>query len=147
MRAHATATFRFTAEGPMERVGPLFGADRERVWAPGWAPAFVHPAEAHDTDGMVFTVEHEAGASVWVNTQFDLAAGVVQYVYIVPAVLATRITLQLRPAGARTDVEVTYDRTALAPAGDERVRAMSAADAAAGPEWAAHINEYLAKSA
>jgi hypothetical protein len=127
----------------MARVAPLFGADRERVWAPGWAPRFLHPATAADQEGMVFAVRHGHSDAVWVNTRLDLTAGVVQYVYVLPERLATQITLHLAPDGARTQVEVTYARTALRAAANAHVDALAAHDRAAGPEWAQQINDYL----
>lgn len=141
--AHTEATFRFTAEAPMAEVAPLFGADRERVWAPGWNPRFLHPRPAADRRGMVFTVPHGHTDAVWVNSELDLARGVVQYVYVIPGALATLITLHLTPAGAHTDVEVSYERTALTPAVNARVHDLAAKDAQAGPEWSHQINAYL----
>jgi hypothetical protein len=143
---HRAATFHFTADAPPAQVGPLFGADRERVWAPGWAPRFLHPAMPTDEEGMVFTIAHDLGEAVWINTRFDLAAGVVQYAYVIPGVLATLITLDLTPDGLdgeRTQVEVTYQRTALTAAAGDHVAALSNADRGAGPEWERLINDHL----
>jgi hypothetical protein len=143
--AHAEVTFGFTADAAIARVAPLFGADRERLWAPGWAPRFLRPATAADQEGMVFTVPHGHAQAVWVNTRLDLAAGNVQYVYVLPEVVATMITLRLTPLGERTRVEVTYQRTALDARANGRVLQMSAADRVAGPEWEQQINDYLRK--
>src|SRR5262245_28644521 len=112
---HTEEAFEFTADGPMAVVAPLFGADQERVWAPGWEPRFLHPSPAADAAGSVFLVGFGERDAVWVTTQFDLAAGRVQYVYVVPEVLATVITLRITPRGQRTHVAVTYERTALRP--------------------------------
>lgn len=144
-RAHTEEKFAFTARAPMEQVAPLFGAGKERVWAPGWDPQFVHPLPEADEQGMVFTVAHGHLKSVWVNTEFDLKAGRVQYVYVVPNALVTRITLKLTPEGNQTWVEVEYDRTALREDGDAHVRHMGEQDRNSGPEWEKQVNEYLEK--
>jgi hypothetical protein len=144
-RAHSEEKFAFTAQAPMERVAPLFGADHERVWSPGWDPQFVHPQPATDVRGMVFTVAHGHHEAVWVNTQLDLKNGRVQYAYVVPDMLATLITLQLTAEGEKTRVEVKYERTALNADADEHVRRMAEKDRAAGPEWEKQVNEYLGR--
>lgn len=143
VRVHTEEKFLFTAHAPVERVGPLFGADKERAWATKWNPQFVHPSPAADVPGMVFTVAHHHLQAAWVNTEFDLADGRVQYVYVIPEIMATVITLKLKPEGNQTHVDVEYDRTALSPEADARVREMGKQDAGAGPEWEHQINQYL----
>ena len=54
--AHTRTAFDFTVNAPLEQAAPLFGADKERVWAPGWNPQFLYPNPAHDQQGMVFQV-------------------------------------------------------------------------------------------
>ena|SRR5215475_6774966 len=142
-RAHSEEKFSFVAQATMDRVAPLFGADKERVWAPDWNPQFVYPLPPTDVRGMVFAVAHGNHKSVWVNTQLDWKNGRVQYVYVIPDVLATLITLQLTAEGEKTRVEVEYERTALNADTDERVRQMAEKDRAAGPEWEGQVNGYL----
>jgi len=142
-RAHTEEKFAFMANAPMERVAPLFGADKERVWSPGWNPQFVHPVPTTDEEGMVFTVAHSHLKAAWVNTQFDVKNGRFQYVYMIPDALVTVITLQLQPEGNKTQVEVEYDRTALSPDADTHVQHMAEGDRRSGPEWEKQVNEYL----
>jgi hypothetical protein len=144
-RAHSEEKFVFTANAPMEQVAPLLGADKERVWSPGWDPQFVYPLPAADAQGMVFSVAHHHLRSIWVNTELNLKNGRVQYVYVIPDALVTVITLNLTPKANQTIVEVHYDRTALTPEADSHVREMAAQDRASGPEWEQQINQYLEK--
>jgi hypothetical protein len=144
-RAHTEEKFVFTAQAPMEQVAPLFGADKERVWSPGWDPQFIYPVPASDSRGMVFSVAHHHLRSIWVNTELDLKEGRVQYVYVIPDALVTVITLKLTPKGNQTAVEVDYDRTALTPEADAHVHEMATQDRVSGPEWEQQINEYLKK--
>ncbi|HUN61238.1 MAG TPA: hypothetical protein VMU53_04590 [Candidatus Sulfotelmatobacter sp.] len=144
-RVHTEEKFTFTAKGPMEKVAPLFGADKERVWSPGWNPQFVFPAPTADEEGMVFTVAHDHLRAAWVNTEFDLKNGRIQYVYVIPDALATVITLRLTPAGEQTQVEVEYDRTALSAEADAHVRHLADGDRRAGPEWEEQVNGFLEK--
>ena len=142
---HTAERFEFTANGPMERVAPLFGADRERVWAPEWNPEFVSPATPADVRGMVFQVQHGDRRAVWVNTEFDLKAGRMQYAYVIPDKLVTLITIRLTPQEKATRVEVEYERTALSVGANEHVRHLAENDRKSGPEWERQINEYLGK--
>jgi len=142
---HTHRQFDFIAKAPVNVTGPLFGAERERAWAPDWNPQFVWPAQANDQEGMVFTLAHGGRNAIWVNTSFDLGANRVQYVYVVPDTLVTVIELKLTPNGDTTHVAVTYDRTALTGKANHLVREMAERDAHAGPEWARQINGYLGK--
>jgi hypothetical protein len=144
-RVHTEERFSFVALGPLERVAPLFGAHREGLWSPDWNPQFVYPAPASDLPGMVFQVEHGRHPAVWVNTEFDLKEGRVQYVYIIPDSLVTVIRLRLTPEKNTTRVDVEYDRTALSPEADSHVRHMAEGDRVSGPEWEKQVNEYLGK--
>jgi len=143
--AHTEEKFSFTARAPMDQVAPLFGADKEKVWAPHWDPQFVHPLPAADREGMVFTVAHDHLHAAWVNTAFNLKNGHVQYVYVIPDLLVTVITLNLHPEANQTHVEVEYDRTALNSEADDHVRHLAKQDRASGPEWEKQINAYLEK--
>jgi len=145
VRAHTEERFVFTAHAPMEQAAPLFGADKERVWAPRWDPQFIHPSPAADGQGMVFTVAHDHLRAAWVNTAFDLKVGRVQYVYVIPDHLVTVITINLQPQGNQTRVEVQYDRTALSAEADTHALNMAKHDREAGPEWEKQINAYLEK--
>ncbi len=144
---HTERSFAFIANASLAVVGPLFGADKERVWAPDWNPAFVWPVPGADRDGMVFTLAHGDKTAVWVNTCFDLQNGRVQYVYVIPETLVTVITLRLQEQDARTNVVVTYRRTALNAAVNDLIREMADHDAKSGPDWGRQVNGYLAERA
>lgn len=142
--AHVRHHFSFTVRAAAATVFPLFGADLERRWAAGWAPAFVYPTPARDTAGMVFTITHGAMNSVWVNTAFDPGTGRVQYVSVIPGAVTTLIDIQVTPLGtAETTVTVTYERTALSPGANAHVLALGEHDGGQGPHWQAAIANYL----
>jgi hypothetical protein len=143
---HTRERFEFVANAPLQIAWPLFGAHKERHWAPGWDPIFLWPAQAGDQEGMVFKVKQGGNTAVWVNTDFDRTANRIQYVYVIPGVVVTVITLRLAPQGQSTGVEVIYERTALANTANELVGQMAAHDRAAGREWSRQINAYLDQS-
>ena len=101
------------------------------------------PVNGIDREGMVFKVPRGDKTAVWVNTALDRATNRIQYVYVLPDVVATVITLQLAPVSQSTHVAVTYSRTALDVAANELVREMADQDRVAGREWDLQINTYL----
>jgi hypothetical protein len=139
--AHTRTEFHFTIDLTYEDAAPLFGAWEERQWAPGWKPEFLYPNPPADREGSVFRVQKGADSSLWVNTLFDLPAGRVQYVYTLGDRLVTRIDIRLKRNGAgKTDVSVTYERTALDPSANEQVKSLAKEDATSGEQWRDLIN-------
>lgn len=143
---HTREQFSFVANAPFEVAWPLFGADKERAWAPGWQPVFLWPEKAFDQEGMVFEIRHGDRNAVWINTAFDRMAGRIQYVYVIPDVVATVITLKLMPVSDSTIIDVVYERTALLRAANDVVKQMAARDRVADMEWGLQINGYLSRS-
>jgi hypothetical protein len=143
---HTTSSFRLTVGLPYAQAAPLFGAIAEQKWAPDWKPHFVYPSPPADQEGAVFQVEHGSHSSIWMTTIFDLAAGHIQYVYVLDGLLVTRIDIRLRAeAASETDVRVTYERTALDPAAEEHLKHLAEGDSRAGAEWQAQLDVYAAK--
>ena len=63
---------------------------------------------------------------------------------VIPGRLISLIDVRLTPVGAaRTAVEVTYARTALAPAASDDVTAMGTSDHDSGPHWQQAIEACL----
>jgi hypothetical protein len=143
---HTREQFSFVANAPFEVAWPLFGADKERAWAPDWQPVFLWPEKAFDQEGMVFEIRHGDQNAVWINTAFDHMAGRIQYVYVIPDVVATVITLKLMPVSDSTVIDVVYERTALLRAANDVVKQMAARDRVADMEWGRQINGYLSRS-
>jgi hypothetical protein len=142
---HTQEQFSLLANAPFEIAWPLFGAHKERAWAPDWEPVFLWPEKAFDQEGMVFTIRQAQKNAVWVNTAFDRIAKRIQYVYVIPDIVVTVITLQLLPDGPATNIDVVYERTALTEAANERVKDMAARDCVAGKEWSQQINAHLSQ--
>ncbi len=143
---HTHTEFHFVVNAPLEQAAPLFGANEERKWAPEWNPQFIYPVPAHDQQGMVFRIEHGDHSAVWINTAFDLAAGHIQYTYVLNDAMATLIDIHLtRDSALKTGVTVAYERTALIPEANEHVQHFAEGDKKAGKEWEDAINGYFAK--
>jgi hypothetical protein len=144
--AHVSNSFSFTVPASLHDAAPLFGPEGERSWAgTEWNPQFLFPLPGKDVAGAVFTVQHGDHRSVWVNTRFDLEAGRMQYVVVLPDLLVSTIDVALHAIDAtHTRVDVTYIRTALRPEANEHVVAMGRHDREQGPDWERSIKTYLA---
>lgn len=140
---HTRESFTLTVQTPLDEAALLFGAHKERAWAPDFDPKFVHPIPAQDVRGMVFTVSRGERQAYWVNTEFDLDEGRIRYSYVIPEVMATALFINLTPDGEATRVDVTYERTSLSAEGNAIVEQFSAGDRVAGREWQKQINRYL----
>jgi hypothetical protein len=134
---HTHNEFSFRVYAPYKVVGPLFGAEAERTWAGSeWDPQFLYPQPAQDVLGAVFLAGGANHRSVWVNTAFDLDSGHVQYAHFLKDVMVTLIDIHISAHDpSTTDVHVTYERTALSPAANDRVAHFAESDSQAGKEW------------
>jgi len=103
------------------RVFPLFTAEGERTWAPGWNPEML----SGDTErGSVFrTVGHDGGReTVWIVTGYEPHRYRVSYARLVQDsnIGLVDVTCHGSPDGAR--ITVTYTLTGLNKDGDAFVR-------------------------
>ncbi len=81
-----TQSFTIGLNGSVADVTPLFGPVREAEWAPGWSPRFIHPAQALQREGAVFTTTSaKARIEFWLLTTYDPGNGRVEYVVMAPA--------------------------------------------------------------
>jgi hypothetical protein len=135
--AHVVNTFRFELAAPMAQVAPLFAPEAERRWAgEHWNPVFAYPQPGSDVQGAVWTIRHGGVNSVWVNTLFDVAGGRMQYVAVVSHQFTMTVDIRVTALHERrTAVEVTYTRTALDRAANQRVIELGRHDRGSGPEW------------
>jgi polyketide cyclase/dehydrase/lipid transport protein len=106
----------FHLDAQRSQVFPLFTAQGERTWAPGWNPEILSGAEER---GSAFRTRHEDGQeTVWVVTEYKPLEGRVSYAR---TALGSNIGLVdvacTESATGGTDVAVRYTLTALSEAG------------------------------
>jgi hypothetical protein len=98
----------------------LFTASGEREWVTGWDPEFAAPTDDDTDPGTIFETEAHGRRTTWVVTE-SVAGERIAYARVVPADHAGTITVVLRAVGDASEVRVTYDLTALTPAGADRL--------------------------
>lgn len=136
MRVRRTGSFVLAAS--LEQVMPLFTAEGERAWAPGWDPSY--PDSSVHEAGLVWTT---AGPplTTWVTVQADDSQ--VRYARVAEGDSAGTVTVSCRAVDGGTEVTVSYDLTPLSPAGEERLSTFEASYDEMLEHWHRHTTAAL----
>ncbi len=87
---------------------------------PGWHPSFPGPAVDDTEPGTVFETSAHGQHTIWLVT--DRQPGKrISYARVTPGVQAGTVTVILSPVGQHSEVEVTYDLTALTEPAREKL--------------------------
>jgi hypothetical protein len=112
----ATQVQTFHLNAPMVQVFPLFTAEGERAWAPGWEPRIL--SGSNERGSAFITSGHNGSTVTWIVTDFRPAEGRVSYARLVQdsniGIVDVVCTV---PAGGGTDISVRYTLTAVSEAG------------------------------
>jgi len=122
---------------PREEAIALFTPEGERLWADGWDPHYPEPGRREDP-GTVFTTGHGSHQTTWIMV--DHGPEGVRYARVTDGMTAGTVAVDVVGTAERsTQVRVTYDLTALTPAGDTWLEAFDADYEAAIRDWATEI--------
>ncbi len=126
----------------------LFTPRGEQDWAPGWEPHFPAPASDDTEPGTVFeTSPHgqpgtHVPPTVWVVTNRESGRHI-SYARMTPGDRAGTVTVELSAADGASDVEVTYQLTALSAAAEPGLREFADGYAAYLQSWQDAISGWL----
>jgi Polyketide cyclase / dehydrase and lipid transport len=115
----ATQMRTFHLDAPLARVFPLFTANGEREWAPGWEPRILSGAE--ERGSAFITTAHNGGLVTWIVTDYRPAQGRVSYARLVQESNIGLVDVSCTEASGGTDVSVRYTLTAVSEAGESFV--------------------------
>jgi hypothetical protein len=119
----------------------LFTPEGERRWVDGWDPDY-GGADPALVPGLVFRTAHGDEVTTWVVVLVDRGAHVVSYARVTPGSRAGTVTVRcVDDSPGRCVAEVTYDLTALSPAGEH---ALSRLDGDAFGEYLAEWERQIA---
>jgi hypothetical protein len=117
---HVVLTGVVAVAAPPGEAFELFTPEGERRWCDGWDPEWVEPSTGTLLPGAAFCTTHAGEETVWLVVDVDRAAGRVRYVRDTPGSRIGSVEVRCAPApGGGTVARVTYDLTALSPAGQE----------------------------
>lgn len=100
----------FSLPTTAERAMPLFTAEGERAWAPGWDPVFAcdpHP----DEPGQVWTTHAHGVTTTWVTTARTATSAT--YARVTPGHSAGTVSVSIADTSSGCEVTTTYDLTSL----------------------------------
>jgi hypothetical protein len=111
----------FRLEAPLARVFPLFTAEGERSWAPGWEPVILSGAVER---GSAFTTRsHNGIETTWIVADYRPAEGRVSYARLAQGSNIGLVDVTCTPAeGGGTVVTVRYTLTGVSEQGRAFVR-------------------------
>lgn len=115
----ATQMRTFHLEAPLARVFPLFTANGERAWAPGWEPRILSGAE--ERGSAFITTAHDGALVTWIVTDYRPAQGRVSYARLVRDSNIGLVDVSCTEARGGTDISVRYTLTAVSEAGESFV--------------------------
>jgi hypothetical protein len=129
---------------PPDQAIALFTPEGERRWADGWDPQYPQPSR-REGPGAVFTTSHGAHQATWVMV--DHGPDRVRYARIVHGLTAGIVAVDLFASrDDTTRARVTYDLTALGPAGESHLEAFDADYQAEIAAWSTEIAAALQSS-
>jgi hypothetical protein len=117
----ATQVRSFRLDAPLARVFPLFTAEGERDWAPGWEPTVLSGAEER---GSAFVTRGHTGiVTTWIVADYRPSEGRVSYARLAQDSNIGLVDVICTPAeGGGTVVSVRYTLTGVSEQGRAFVR-------------------------
>jgi hypothetical protein len=120
----------------------LFTPRGERDWAHGWHPRFPAGAADDTEPGTVFETDAHGQHTIWVVTSRQPGRRI-SYARVTPGDQAGTVTVTVSPAGSYSEVEVSYELTALTNAADHKLTAFGAGYPAYLQSWQDAITAWL----
>jgi hypothetical protein len=118
--AAATQVGTFHLNAPRERVFPLFTAEGERAWAPGWQPKIL--SGSRERGSAFITTAHSGSTVTWIVTEYRPAEGRVSYARLVQdSNIGIVDVVCTEAADGGTDISVRYTLTAVNETGQSFV--------------------------
>lgn len=112
----------FEISQPADILFPLFSAEGEKLWVPGWDYKNIMGTTSLHEDYIFLTQNHDHGSSeaVWLVKCYDPGAFYVQFYKVESGDKVGIISVQCSKTGKhRTHVQVTYEYVGLSRKGDQ----------------------------
>lgn len=124
-------TVDFQISQPIEVLFPLFSAEGEKLWVPGWDYENVMGSNALHEDYIFLTKNHDHASTdaIWLTKQYRPDSYFVQFYKVEPEDKVGIITVQCRKiADFQTQVEVSYEYIGLSNKGDEFIEKFTSSE-------------------
>ena len=120
---------KFRIGQPAEALFPLFSAEGEKLWVPGWDYVNIMGSNDLHEDYVFLTKNHDhAGTdAIWLVKRYEPESFFVQFYRVEPEDKVGVVTVRCLPIEERlTEVEVTYQYTALGNRGRHFIEGFTA---------------------
>ena len=106
---------------PPREAFRLFTPRGEQDWAHGWRPSFPAPAPDDGRPGTVFETDAHGQHTIWLVTSRQPGQHI-SYARVTPGEMAGMVVITINAADSgQSEVEVTYQLTALTPTADHKI--------------------------
>ena len=112
---------KFQIGQPIEILFPLFSAEGEKLWVPGWDYKNIMGSKDLHEDYVFVTKNHDHATTdaIWLTKKYDPRSYLVQFYKVEPGDKVGVITIKCRPLEKSiTEVDVTYKYIGLSEKGD-----------------------------
>ena len=141
-RQKQTSTIRLTSQP--DDVFALMCPVREYDWLPGWQTKSVHSLSGIVEQDCMFVTPTDGPDAVWITAAHDPAARRLTMYKVVPDTAVTRLDIAVEEASPGSAATITYEHTALGPAGRQLVdRHSKSGYEKAIAAWQQLIDRYL----
>jgi Polyketide cyclase / dehydrase and lipid transport len=123
--ARQRLTGRIQVDLPPAEAFRLFTPRGEQDWAHGWQPRFPAASPDDTEPGTVFETAAHGQHTIWLVIDREPGERI-SYARVTPGHQAGTVTVTISAVGHRSEVEVTYELTALTDAADEELRGFAA---------------------
>ena len=113
---------------PAAQCQMLFTPAGEELWVEGWRPTYLHPEDGRTQRGMIFVTGEGDEYTVWSLVDFERGERhYARYARVTPALRSGFVEVCCRAITPQTTrVDVSYELTALTPAGEASLQAYEA---------------------
>lgn len=143
----AKHTALFEIAQPVKELFPLFSAEGEKLWVPGWDYENIMGGTDLHEDYVFVTKSHDHAASnaVWVVKRYEPEDYLVQFYKVEPGEKIGVIEVKcFKLEESRTKVQVTYEYIGLSTKGNEFVSSFSSSEYKAFiAEWETLLVKYF----
>ncbi len=133
---------------PPDITYPLFTAQGEYYWIPGWETTFIYPDQPDAEPGTCFAHVLVPGKQTyWYTVQYDPELKQAIYVSVTPNIWIMRLDITCKDNPDDTTIAaLKYEFTSLSKMGEKVIERLTGQDGSAsfGSQIEGWINEYLA---
>lgn len=137
----------FRISQPIEKVFPLFSAEGEKLWVPGWDYENIMGYTDLHEDNIFLTTNHDHAPAkvIWLVKQYRPETHCVQFYKVEPGNKVGIVTVQCTKVNeSSTNVEASYEYIGLSPKADAFIEKFTAAEYKAFiGEWDSLLTHYF----